>query len=272
MKLRAEGVEAHWDVDGGARLTSLRVGVWELMGAAAPTAGEPAGFFSGCFPLAPYAGMITGSILRDPDGTTRRLAQNTAHGSAHGVVWDVPWRIVHRSASTARLETVIDDRWPYRGVVALEVALRPHSLALELSLTADEAMPVSLGFHPWFPRRIGAGDAEISVEATRMRVLDEAGMASGETTPVDERPWDAVLTDVAGHPVIRWPELEVQLRAPTSTWVVFERLPEAFCVEPITAPAGDVAAGRPRVEAHSSVSLPFELHWRSPGRAVVTAP
>ena len=53
---------------------------------------------------------------------------------------------------------ILDERWPFRGRVTQRFHLDPDGLELTLALEADEPMPATIGWHPWFRRVLVDGD------------------------------------------------------------------------------------------------------------------
>lgn len=240
----------------GGAIESLRVDGREVLGGAELSEGEPSRFARGCFVMAPFTGRLTGDV------GGRRIVANTPHGAEHGTVYDSRWDIVAGGAGdSVRLRSELGPRWPFGGSVELSVAVSDEWLDLRLAVHAEQTMPVALGFHPWFSRTLGSAEAEIVIEAAGAHLFDDGGMALPGVGPIPPRPWDHVLAGVRSAPVIRWPELTLTLTASTQTWVVYEQLATAFCVEPVTAPAGAVAAGHTLLDAGGTRELDFRLAW-----------
>jgi aldose 1-epimerase len=231
----------------GGRLLRLSVGGHELLASVEPADGEPAGFFRGSFPMAPFAGF---------------LAVAEGSGSAHGFVYDRAWEVAQASSTAVELAVELDARWPFGGTVVQRFELSETGLAMTLRIEALRAMPAAVGFHPWFRRDLGGGPVRLELSASGAHAFDAAGMALQTIGAVPPRPWDDVLAGVRS-PVLRWPELELALTSSTTTWIVYERRDDAVCVEPISAPAGVVAAGTATASPGAPLTLDFSLHWRT---------
>lgn len=245
IELTAGGARALVAPGDGGRLLRLSVGGHELLAAVPPADDEPAAFFRGSFPMAPFAGQLS-----TPDGP----------GSAHGFVYDRSWTVVEVSQTQVELAVELDARWPSGGAVVQRFELSETGLAMELRLEADRPMPAAVGFHPWFRRDLGGGPVRLDLSATGAHPFDASGMALPGVAPVPPRPWDDVLTGVRS-PVLRWPELGLTLTSSTTTWIVYERRDDALCVEPISAPAGAVADGSAVVRPGEPLVLRFSLSW-----------
>ena len=63
-------------------------------------------------------------------------------------------------------------------------------------------MPASIGWHPWFIRRLEgvAGELELDLDAGAMYVRDDDGIATTRRVPRPPGPWDDCFTDVRRPP------------------------------------------------------------------------
>lgn len=149
-------------------------------------------------------------------------------------------------------------------VVDLDDGGRWTSLAVDgLELLAGQ--PVTLGWHPWFVRRLPhGGPLALRVHPGGRYLRDRSGLPTRELGAAGRAPYDDCFVDVADPPVLTWPgALELTLVSATRTWVLYDRLPEALCVEPQTGPPDAVNLGLSEVvEAGQEVSLGLGLRWR----------
>jgi aldose 1-epimerase len=110
-----------------------------------------------CFPLVPFVNRIAyGSFCwEDRTIALRRNFGDHPH-VLHGQGWQRPWEIASQSHEHAVLRFSHEpDDWPWTYVAEQAFALTGTALQVTLSVTnrSDRNMPVSLGFHPFFPRR-----------------------------------------------------------------------------------------------------------------------
>ena len=169
LLLSAPGVEAVVDLAAGGRIASLVVDGRELL----RTAGDgPIAW--GSFPMAPYAGRVRDARFTF-SGRTRRLSSAMPPHALHGTVLDRPWQAV--DAQTIAID--LGPAWPFAGRVVQRFELAADHLTCRMELTADEPMPASIGWHPWFLRRLPgvAGALELELDAGAMYVRDAAGIA-----------------------------------------------------------------------------------------------
>jgi len=113
------------------------------------------------FPLVPFSNRVGQAILRWA-GTDHPLAQNFAPEphAIHGVGWMRPWSVLEHTPSFALLayEHAADDAWPFDFDTSQAFKLEPKALEMRLSITNQSrvAAPVGLGWHPYFPKRVGS--------------------------------------------------------------------------------------------------------------------
>lgn len=260
--LCAGDASLHVDPADGGRWTSLQVDGLELL-EGARVDGVPHGAQHGCFPMAPYAGR-TGYGLLVWAGRTYELPLGAAPHAIHGTTFDVPWTVDLVSATHLELSVPLAAPWPFPGTVRQRLVLGAGGLVAELVLQAEQAMPVTLGWHPWFPRRLSRG-AELRLEprVTRQYARGEDGLPTGELVAPLPGPWDDCFLGTGAHLV--WPgALELDLTSDHEHWVVFDGLPHVVAVEPQTGPPDAVRLGRATVvPAGGELCLRAGLHWRA---------
>lgn len=113
-----------------------------------------------CFLMAPWCNRIAGAKFVF-DGRECVLRPNRPEGTAiHGDVRHRPFTILDRSPVSVRmhcdLSKVEDRNWPWACRVSARYEIEGSALRCELEVTnLDEAaMPVGLGFHPYWMRRL----------------------------------------------------------------------------------------------------------------------
>lgn len=246
----------------GGRWTSLRVGDLELLTSQEMSDADPA-TLSGCFPMAPYAGRVRDASLTWR-GRTYALPPSAPPHAIHGLVHDQAWQVVRSDAGSVGLDVALGPRWPFAGRVRQELALHPDRLEADLVVTAEQDMPVWVGYHPWFARRLARGAAvRLEVPATRQWVRGPDGLPTGQVTALGPGPYDDCLEGLDGPPRLVWPgALALELQAATDTWVVFDERPGAVCVEPQTAPPDAFGLGLAReLGAGQELALRLVLAW-----------
>jgi aldose 1-epimerase len=270
IRLTALAVEAVIDLAHGGRLASLLIDGRELL----VTEGfGPIAW--GSFPMAPFAGRVrTGRFTFR--GRRRQLPLTMAPDAIHGTVLDRSWHAIDDRTIASEL----GPDWPFRGRAIQRFELGPRRLAFRLELQADEPMPASMGWHPWFLRRPsavpGSGEAgvqgargmppelELDLDAGAMYRRDADGITLRDLTAPTPGPWDDCFTDLRRPPVLRWPGfLELTIESDCRDWVIYTVPDHALCVEPQTAPPDALNAGPTIVEPGRPLVAEMTWTWRS---------
>ncbi len=255
LSLSADGCSATVDLVAGGRLASLNVGGHELLRT------TDAGLYGwGSFPMAPYAGRIRDASFTF-EGERYALPVVDPPHAMHGTTYDRPWQLVGPDS----IATDLGPGWPFRGRVTQRFELAPDHLRCRMELHADEPMPASIGWHPWFVRRLegapAGSDLELGFDAGAMYRRDAAGIATAELVPPPAGPWDDCFTDLRQSPTLRWPGiLGLTIESDCPAWVVFTFPEDALCVEPQTAPP-DALNVHPTV-VQPGRPLIAEMTWR----------
>ena len=99
-------------------------------------------------------------------------------------------------------------------------------------------LPVTLGFHPWFARDIGKGEAaEIIFNANKMFKRGEDYLPTGELISPTPPPWDDTFIEVIGSPEILWPgAARISMEFDSPYFMLYSKDEEGICFEPVTAP------------------------------------
>jgi len=228
------------DANSGARIGSFAVNGIELLGHSS-SKNTAAAFRSGCFVMAPYAGRVAGVF--NWMGANYRLPISAPPHAARGLVADVPW-IGDR---TGTYRCALDDRLPFGGWVTQPVRCDQRGLTVHVSVGNDErAMPVNVGLHPWFRRRIAKDQVRLDLD------IDRSTSADGERSTLQERlllssearPSSTCVVATAEQPVLRWGDrLALTLDSNAAFWVVYDGDAGGLCVEPQTAPPNALRAG-----------------------------
>ena len=215
----------------GGRLSSLVVGRHELLIDAMGREDDPTSW--GCFPLAPFAGRIRQGRFSF-EGRAVRMPTNLPPHAIHGTTHVRPWEATGPGA----LRCELGPEWPWAGHAEQLVELAPTSLTLTLRVeTTDDAMPATIGWHPWFRRNVGGADVGIVLPAERMWQRDGDGIPDGRLVAPSTGPWDDCFTALIGPVELHWPGvLDLYVESDCEHVVVFDEPFGALCVEPQSAP------------------------------------
>ena len=137
-------------------------------------------------------------------GGIMRLPATLPPHAIHGTVLDRP---LATSSQTVRSRTDLGPDWPFAGRAVQRFELSADSLMCRLEVHADEPMPASIGWHPWFVRRLEGvpGELELDLDAGAMLVRDADGIATDRRVEPPPGPWDDCFVDLRRPPLLRWP-------------------------------------------------------------------
>ena len=239
----------------GGRLSSMRVGDLELLVRDGQSALD-----WGCYPMAPWAGRVRNGRFQF-EGRSYDLPLRMPPHAIHGTVLDRVWS--RESDNTLRIDLGPD--WPWRGSVRQQFDLSGSELRLRLELHSEEAaFPASIGWHPWFQRRLNRGDAlMLDHDAASVYVRDQDDIPTGSKRLPGSGPFDDCFTDLRHDPILRWPEaLELELSSRLDHWVVFDEPEHAICVEPLSGPPDALNIAPRLVEPGKPLVGDFTLAWQ----------
>ena len=252
------------DPESGGRVASVSVAGLDLL--VRRPSGRPDPLTWGMYPMVPWAGRIrTGRFSFR--GKDYRLPINLPPHAIHGTAYQSAWTA--KSVEAERCELTYDlgdDGWPFRGRVGQTVAVDPGGLHLELRVDADEPMPASVGWHPWFARDLIRGGAlEVELDAGERWERGDDGLPTGARVAPGTRPdfgWDDCFTALQGPPVLTWPgALELTLTSTCEHWVLFDSTSHAVCVEPQSGPPDALNLAPTIVEPGTPLVTTFEWSW-----------
>ncbi len=267
VKLHTATAELAVAPDVGGSIASFRVlvgGAWiDCLRPATPdalAARDPRR--TGCFPLVPFSNRIRAGKFRF-GGRDIQLPLNSppAPHAIHGHGFQAAWRVVSHSDASLTIEHRYDEGpWPYPYVARQDFALGPDGLTVAMTVEslAGEAMPLGLGWHPYFSRTPKAG---LTAAVGKMWRNDAETMPVALVDPPAThrlgngiRPeTDAMDNCFAGwnqRAVIEWPERGAGLTLtadPVFKFLVVFTPPgrDFFCAEPVSncTDAFNLAAG-----------------------------
>src|SRR5262245_53804404 len=271
-RLRSGSVELEVAPAEGGRVSGLTVDGWDVLVREARTVID-----WGSYAMVPWAGRLRDGILRWR-GREWQFPLTSPPNAIHGTLLWQPWRVIGGADGGSELVLGADlaEPWPFGGRAVQLLRLTPDQLSMTLEVHATrEPMPVIVGWHPWFRRRLRRADGHeseplaIDLHAGAMLEADPPGIPTGRRVPVPPGPWDDTFVDLWADPVVRWPgALEVSVASPAAThWVVFTGETFGVCVEPQTGPpnglnGGDLGAPAV-VEPGTALVATASISWRS---------
>lgn len=250
------------DAQAGGRIAALSVaGLDLLVGRPTEVPGAEAADLLrwGLYPMAPWAGRVRRGRFRFA-GEEHALPLGMPPHAIHGTVFDRPWS----REGPGRIGIELGPDWPWKGHARQEVSLAPDALTLRLSVeSAGDRFPASLGWHPWFRRRLARGaPLDLSMRAESMWLRGSDGIPTGERVAPPPGPWDDCFTGVAQPLELVWPgALRLSLCSSAPCWVIYDEPTHAVCVEPQTAPPDALNAEAAIVEPGKPLVADFTLRW-----------
>ena len=211
----------------------------------------------GSYPMVPFAGRIRDGRFAFR-GRDVALPRNLPPHAIHGMAFLRPWTVTGPDTMTVDL----GPDWPFAGRVTQRFALGADELTFHLAVDADQAMPVTVGWHPWFQRSAGGSPIELSFDPGRMLERGADGLPTGHLVPPKPRPWDDCFVDVRSNPRVSWPGvLSLELSSSADHWVVYDESEDGICVEPQTGPPDAVNLGGATI-LEAGKSLEATMTWR----------
>jgi aldose 1-epimerase len=249
------------DLEAGGRLASLEVdGLSLLVARGSGEQARPTAW--GSYPLAPWAGRVRHARF-DFGGRSFSLPPNWPPHAIHGTTFDRAWELRESDTRSARVAVDLGERWPFRGRAEQTFELSEDALEWSLMLHADEPFPASLGWHPWWRRRLGRGEeVRLLFEADWMYRRDDEGLALPERVRPSPRPWDDCFVGVPAPPALVWDgALRLSIESDADHWVVYDEPRHALCVEPMTGPPDALNIAPRVVEPGRPLALSVRLAW-----------
>lgn len=198
---------------------------------------------AGSYPLVPFSNRVSQATLQW-QGTDHPLVQNWAPDphAIHGVGWERPWAVLDAADTFALLsyEHKADTSWPFDFDCSQAFKLEASALELSLSITNQSALavPVGLGWHPFFVKR---PDSQIQFDATGRWEMGDDKLpthrvpSTGLNTACATLDVDHCFDGWAGTVQLRDSVLAIRVTSGLSRLVVYST-PESGCIaiEPVS--------------------------------------
>jgi aldose 1-epimerase len=181
----------------------------------------------------------------------------------HGVKWALlTWEVIEAKPDRLAARLVWTDPkllavFPFRHKVELTATLRPDNLTIETTILAEDLLPVSFGFHPYFGITSVPRDKwRLELPAMRKLVVDDRGIPTGKDkafdhvdAPLGDLNLDAGFSGLDEHPAF---SLSGDGRRITLEFLENYRYAQVFApkgkdfvaLEPMTAPTSALTSGQ----------------------------
>ena len=236
LRISCDTAKAIIDPQGG-RLSSLEIAGNEVL----VTEGDKPTRW-GSFPMIPWCGRLAGGVLHFAGHQYQFPLTNEFHAN-HGLAHLQRWDVEAHTETMVKLSTRLVSPWVFGGVVRQRFEFDTNMLSVEVQVEAEHySMPMMVGWHPWFRRRLAVGDeAELRIKPGRQYEVDDYAIPTGELVAVGPQPWDDCLIDLAERPVISWPgAFDLTIDSSFDHWMVYTAPEHALCVEPMSGPPNQV--------------------------------
>jgi galactose mutarotase-like enzyme len=248
---------ASFDVVDGARLVSLRFDGLELLRTTDPRGG----FSFGGFVLIPWAGFLPGASL-EVGGVTYHFTPNWGDDRVHGLLSESEWAVAGDVLTVA-----FPEQWPFGGTAQLKPTVEEDEVVVRLDVTAGDCeMPIAIGWHPWFRRRLTSG-AEMKLTLpgdARMWEPSSEEEPNGRWIAPGQGPFDNCFS-TQGAVVCEWvgDTTAVRLLVSSDSGLIGLYDPEesGIAIEPMTAVPGTLPGW---LEPAETQSLTVRMKWEHP--------
>lgn len=297
VTLTAGPLTATYEPGAGMVCSSLRHDGEEVLGQRDGLAGYVArGTTFGIPLLHPWANRLAGpayaiggrTVQLDPATMPVRLEE---HGlPIHGLCAAEPhWEVLDAGTDSLRARLDFGARpellagFPFPHLLELDVALSAAALTVRTTLTptADVAVPVAFGFHPYFAPPTGSRAAwSVRLPVGRRLLTDDRGIPTGAATPAGDldgvlgaRTFDDGFDTLSGDRRFALRagrhELAVRFGAGFPVAQVFApAVADVVCFEPMTAPTNALGAATAPLVApgeHFQAAFAVECSWVAAG-------
>ncbi|HEY4333125.1 MAG TPA: hypothetical protein VGM78_11170 [Ilumatobacteraceae bacterium] len=240
----------------GARVASLRIGDRELLGGRAESS-DPMRW--GSYPMVPWAGRVRAGRFTF-DGVEHELPLDMPPHAIHGTGYISAWSVGNVTDQSAAMALQLAAPWPFGGRVEQTFSLEADALTCRLTVTAaDRAMPVQVGWHPWFLKPTSA-----HLRFAHMYQRDAAGIPTGDLVTPPDAPWDDCFVEPLGPLILEYDDLRVTVSSDCDHWVVYDMPDHATCVEPQSGPPDAFNLCPNRLHPGESLTRWMRIEWRDP--------
>ena len=198
---------------------------------------------AGSYPLVPFSNRVSQATLQW-QGTNHPLVKNWAPDphAIHGVGWERPWTVLDANDTFALLsyEHKADASWPFDFDSSQALKLEAHALELTLSITnqSTHAVPVGLGWHPFFVKR---ADSQVQFDASgRWEMGDDQlpthrAPSTGLNMPCATLDIDHCFDGWSGTVQLRDSTLSIRVTSGLSRLVVYSTpTSDSIAIEPVS--------------------------------------
>lgn len=229
IEISQHSLAATIDTIAGGRIASFEIDGCEMLVTSARSA-----YNWGLYPMVPFAGRVRNATLFFNNNTYSLPAVTNGH-ALHGTVMHREWNVVEHHQHSVTLSTSLGDDWPFAGTCTHIISALPDRLRCELSLHAEDTMPIQLGWHPWFrtPR-------QAITDFNAMLKRDADGITTSERVVVPGGDLDDCLLEPNAWPRVTIDNITLEMASDCPFWVRFDAPFGDVCIEPQSGPPNGI--------------------------------
>lgn len=216
------------DTDAGARISSFRIDDNEIL-----RTSDDSTYGWGMYAMVPYAGRVRNANFSFNNNTYELPVVTNGH-ALHGTVMHEEWACSEFTKTAAVFQSVLGKSWPFRGTCTHRISLLPDRLRCELSVTAQDDMPVQLGWHPWFRQ----GKAVTDFNAMLLR--DAEGITTSQRVAPATENIDDCFLEPNSWPVVVVGNATLHIASDCPFWVRYDAPSGDVCIEPQSGPPNGI--------------------------------
>ncbi len=236
QKIKSGENELTIDPDFGGRAISWKLAGVELL---AEPGDNP--IVGGFYLMAPWVGRLRNSeVVFNQNKYPQEI--NFQTWAIHGTFPFKACEITYKSETEIVLKQSTTSNWPIDATIECRWLVQEAGLQTSATIsTIDGEFPASLGWHPWFRRKLAVGmPANYEVNSSAIYVRDEDFIINGDTSEIFSGPFDDSFLVPTGKASITWPEFcAIDIVSTTKYFHLYEAR-NSVCIEPETSPPNGI--------------------------------
>lgn len=208
--------------------------------------------------MVPFAGRIREGRISFR-GQSHSLPSNDSsprNHALHGTAYNTEWTVASHSATHVEMTYTLQSPWPWKGHVHHRIELAESSMTCTLTVEANEDMPISIGWHPWFRK-----PQQSTLLFASMLERGHDYLPTGKLLPPELHFADDCFIDPLAPISLEYDDITVVLSSDCSHWVVYNQPEHATCVEPQSGPPNELNDAPHILYAGQTMQRFFTISW-----------
>lgn len=224
------------DPDYGGRAVSWKISGVEVL---APAGENP--IVGGWYLMAPWVGRLENNQISF-NGNTYLQKTNFQHWAIHGTFPFQSCEIISIAEDSIALRQSSTSDWLEAADIDCVWKVTNKGVQTQATVTTQgRSFPASIGWHPWFRRKLEAGEAaEYKLEAFEKFHVNHEMIIDGTTTDNFCGPFDDSFYVPSGKASIAWPGFYAIDIESSAKYIHLYEARNSVCIEPETAPPNGV--------------------------------